>query len=86
MEDDRRGRVPKGRQLQLTIEKQSHVEELGHCGESGAWRSQCRGIARRSGSQGVLGVLGQNAFLRFFAGVCPFFAGGLRQFVGVSCF
>ena len=25
-------------------------------------------------------------FLRFFAGVCPFLAGALRQFAGVSCF
>ena len=39
------------------------------------WRFQCRGIPRRSGSQGGLGVLGVLRFVALFCGCLPLFCG-----------
>ena len=61
----------------------THPFIVNLAGKPSTGRFQCRGIPRRSGSQGVLGVIGVLRFFPLFAGVCPFlraFCGNLRAF------
>ena len=50
------------------------------------WRFQCRGIPRRSGSQGGLGVLRVLRFFALFCGRLPLFCGRFAEICGCSLF